>query len=60
LERQIGEIMTVGYKPGDRMRKFLKTKYDTHKHDVTHATCLATGAIYASETPIESTNPKTN
>jgi hypothetical protein len=52
--------MTVGYKPGDRMRKFLKTKYDTHKHDVTHATCLATGAIYASETPIESTNPKTN
>jgi hypothetical protein len=51
--------MTVGYKPGDKMRKFLKNNYEKHKHDVTHAACLATGAVYATETPISSTTPKT-
>jgi len=47
----------VGYVPGSKLRKFVKNVYNQHTHDITHAACAATGAVYPTETPITSTEP---
>jgi len=49
--------MPVGRVPGDPLRKFIKNVYNVHTHNVTHAACAATGAVYSTATPITSTPP---
>ena len=49
--------MVVGYVPGHPLRKFIKDVYNQHTHEITHAACGASGAVYSSETAVESTVP---
>lgn len=54
--RREGEV-TVGRLPGDKLRKFIKNVYNAHTHNITHAACAATGAVYPTDTAISSTQP---
>jgi len=49
--------MVVGYVPGHPLRKFMKNVYNQHTHEITHAACAASGAVYAEDTAIASTVP---